>query len=76
VPVTVANVGVGAVPAHVSESPWIPILVGVTGLAIGFGLAYVVTRPKTAAELAHEMMREEEVRAHVRRLRNPRRRTR
>jgi hypothetical protein len=68
-----AQVGLGAVSPTVADSAIIPILVGVTGLAIGFGLAYVVTRPKSTAELAHEVLRDEEVRNHVRRAKRARR---
>lgn len=50
-----------------ADNPWIPISVGVAGFMIGLGLAYVVTRPKSAEQIAHEMYRENAIRKHVRR---------
>jgi hypothetical protein len=55
-----------------TESPWVPILIGLAGLATGLGLAYVVTRPKSIETLAHERLMEDAVKNHVKRLKRSR----
>jgi hypothetical protein len=51
-----------------TDSPWIPIGIGVLGLLAGLGLAYAVTRPKSLETLAHEKLMEERVKNHVKHL--------
>jgi hypothetical protein len=55
-----------------SDNPWIPIAIGVLGLATGLGLAWVVTRPKSIEHLAQEKLMEDAVKNHVKRLKSKR----
>ena len=45
-----------AAGADASTGAWGPVLLGLAGFAAGVGLAYVVTRPKSPAQIAHEML--------------------